>query len=300
VPAATFPLVPRRRVIGLAFGGMRSARRGLGSDVASSRPYRPGDNIDAIDWAASAKISAARGSDEFIVREHYAEESPRVVVVADRRPAMALQAPPRGRLRKHEALTHAIELISASAAVSRSLVGYLDFMGGTAFWKAPRTEHQKWFERGDAAFDAPEDTLDRSLALLESHRGALPMGTFVFVVSDFLAPPPLAAWRRALGHHWDVVPVVIQDPLWERSFPDVHGVGIPFADPHTGTVRYVKLSKYEVRELREANETRFAALMAVFRGLGFEPVVLDSADPADIGAAFLRWADERIYVRGRA
>jgi len=24
------------------------------------------------------------------------------------------------------------------------------------------------------------------------------------------------------------------------------------------------------------------------------------ADPADIGAAFLRWADERIYVRGRA
>jgi len=88
VSAATFPLVPRRRVIGLAFGGMRSVRRGLGSDVAGSRPYRPGDNVDTIDWAASAKLSAARGEDEFIVREDFADESPRVVVVCDRRPTL--------------------------------------------------------------------------------------------------------------------------------------------------------------------------------------------------------------------
>ena len=87
---ATFPLIPRRRVIGLAFGSMRSARRGLGSDVASSRPYRPGDRIDAIDWAASARLSLARNADEFVAREHYAEESPRALVVADRRPSPAI------------------------------------------------------------------------------------------------------------------------------------------------------------------------------------------------------------------
>ena len=46
-------------MIGLAFGAMHSARRGMGSDVAGSRPYRPGDDVDAIDWAASAKLSAA-------------------------------------------------------------------------------------------------------------------------------------------------------------------------------------------------------------------------------------------------
>ena len=36
-------------VLGVAFGGMRSLRRGTGSDVAGSRPYRPGDPIDHID-----------------------------------------------------------------------------------------------------------------------------------------------------------------------------------------------------------------------------------------------------------
>ena len=50
--AAVFPLVPRRRVIGLAFGGVRSARRGVGSDVASAREYRPGDDVAWMDWAA--------------------------------------------------------------------------------------------------------------------------------------------------------------------------------------------------------------------------------------------------------
>ena len=82
----TFPLVPRRRPVGLVFGGMHSARRGTGTDVAGSRPYRPGDNVVSIDWNASAKLSAARGTDDFIVREHYSVVEPRVVVVFDRRP----------------------------------------------------------------------------------------------------------------------------------------------------------------------------------------------------------------------
>jgi uncharacterized protein (DUF58 family) len=45
--------------------------------------------MDAIDWAASARLSTARNSDEFLVRERFAEEAPRVVIVCDRRPNMA-------------------------------------------------------------------------------------------------------------------------------------------------------------------------------------------------------------------
>ena len=91
--AASFPLVLRRRHVGLAFGATPSSRRGPGSDVAGSRPYRRGDAMRGIDWAASARLSAARSEDAFIVRERFADESPRVVVVADRRPAMALCPP---------------------------------------------------------------------------------------------------------------------------------------------------------------------------------------------------------------
>src|ERR687885_1228712 len=126
VADSVFPLTPRRRLIGLSFGGMRSARRGTGSDVAGSRPYRPGDDIDTIDWAASARLSAARGTDEFIVRERFTEEAPRVVIVCDRRPEMALFPPEFPWLSKPSAMRVAGELITGSTVAARGYVGYLD------------------------------------------------------------------------------------------------------------------------------------------------------------------------------
>jgi Uncharacterized conserved protein (some members contain a von Willebrand factor type A (vWA) domain) len=116
-----FPLIPRRRVIGLAFGGVRSVRRGSGSDVAGSRRYVPGDNLAWIDWAASARLSAARDNDEFIVRELFADEAPHVVMVADRQPSMGIRSSPLRRLDKPEALLSSLELIAESARAVRSL-----------------------------------------------------------------------------------------------------------------------------------------------------------------------------------
>ena len=107
----TFPLIPRDQLIGLSFGTMRSLRRGSGTDVAGSRPYVTGDDTRAIDWASSARFSSARQSDEFIIRERYAEESPKVVLVCDRRPAMVGFAPPLPWLDKASAMRRAAELV---------------------------------------------------------------------------------------------------------------------------------------------------------------------------------------------
>ena len=70
-------------------------------------------------------------------------------------------------------------------------------------------------------FEAPADTVSRSLEHLRQHRRELPTQTFVFVLSDFLVPPDGARVAAALEQRWELVPVVIQDPVWERSFPDV-------------------------------------------------------------------------------
>src|SRR5437763_15288425 len=112
--ATVFPLVPRRRVVGLAFGGVRRARRGIGYDVASTREYRPGDDVAWMDWAASARLSAARGSDEFIVHERFADEAPRVVVLLDHRRSMSIPASDLRPLDKPRALLTALDLIEAS------------------------------------------------------------------------------------------------------------------------------------------------------------------------------------------
>lgn len=187
--SATFPLIPRRRVLGLPFGGLHSLRRGLGSDVVGSRPYQPGDDIDKIDWAASARLSLARGTEEFVVREHYAEEAPRVVVLCDRRPSMSIFAESWPWLRKPEAIRSAARLIGNSAVAARGLLGYFDEAEGDAHWRPPRSEHALDQLDLKRDFRAPEDTLARGLGYLTEQRRDLPAGTFVFVLSDFLVQP---------------------------------------------------------------------------------------------------------------
>ena len=297
---ATFPLIPRRRVLGLPFGGLHSLRRGLGSDVAGSRPYQPGDDVDKIDWYASARLSLARGTEEFVVREHHAEEAPRVVVLCDRRPSMSVFPEGWPWLRKPEAIRNAVTLIGSSAAAARGLLGYFDEGGGEAYWQPPRSERGFGSPELERGFEAPEDTLTRGLRHLVEHKRDLPGGTFVFVVSDFLVTPARDVWLDALERRFEIVPVIVQDPLWEQSFPDVSGLVVPFAGPHNGVVSLTALTKREVEELRASNEGRWRELLYDLRALDLDPVVVSSHEWRDVVSSFLGWADQRLFTRGRA
>jgi uncharacterized protein (DUF58 family) len=293
----TFPLVPRRPTTGLPFGDLPSRRRGRGSEIIGTRAYQVGDPFTSIDWFASARASAATGGDEFIVREHAADEAARVVVVADRRPAMGLYPESLPWLSKRDALAEAAAAITASATAARADIAALDFGDGDPYWLPPGRRDRQWqiVEREAAAtpFAAPDDTVARSLAFLEEHRVVLPRATFVFVLSDFLVPPPAEAWQHAAAHGWDIVAVVIQDPVWERSFPDVAGVAVPVADPRSGRIELVRLSRREGRRRRAANERRYAELQSELASFALGLVEVDDSDPAQVDAAFIAWAEER-------
>jgi uncharacterized protein (DUF58 family) len=275
---------------------MTSGRRGAGSDVAGSRPYRPGDDAHSIDWAASARLSSAHGSDEFIVREYLAEEAPRVVVLSDRRPAMSLFPRPLPWLDKPGAMRQAAGLIAEATLAARGFFGYLDLGGDEAEWVPPVTHHELPAAALGGSFGAPEDNLERAFDYLAQQ--PLPGGSFVFVLSDFLMPFAEETWISALERRWDIVPVVIQDPVWERSFPDVGGVVLPLHDHTTGRFVSVRLTARETAWRREENEARAEELLARFRTLDLGPVLVTTSDRADIFQAFLEWADERIVSRG--
>jgi len=310
----TIPLYPRRRLIGSPFGGFTSLRRGEGSDIASSRPYEPGDHVSSIDWKGSARLSSARGQDEFIVRERHSEEMSRVVILADRRPSMALYPDELPWLVKPAAVAVAADVLVASALNQRGLVGYLDFGShgdengaGTPFWRRPQAQVGAW--HGDlrdrvhgylgGAYDAPDDSLDRALSYLATAVPAsLPLGTFVFVLSDFTAPLDPATWAQALAHGWDLVPVVVQDPNWEQSFPAIAGVLTPFAEPNGRGRKLVRLNAREVEARRRANEERLEALLTNFAGLGLDAVLIGSSDLLDVTRSLLAWAETRAGTRG--
>jgi uncharacterized protein (DUF58 family) len=293
----TFPLVPRRRLSGLPFGDLPSRRRGLGSDIIGARRYEPGDPVASIDWFASARLSSATGGDEFVVRQRAADEAPRVAIVVDRRPAMGLYPAPLPWLSKRDALREAAAAIAASAAAARADLASLDYADGGDSWLPPGRRGRAWqiAERqgGETSFRAPDDNLERALAFLAQRRAEVPRGAFVFVISDFLAGPSAEAWQRAVARGWDLVPVVIQDPVWERAFPDVAGVAVRVADPRTGGTSLVRLSRRQVRRRRAANEERYRALIGELQSFGLQPVAIESSDPATVDAAFVEWAEQR-------
>lgn len=304
-----FPLVPRRRISGLPFGAVSSLRRGHGSDVAGSRAYVRGDPLSTIDWRASARLSTARGRDEFVVRERYAEEAPYVVIVCDFGPSMRLYPPPLPWLSKPAAVACATELIVQSAVAAGAAIAYLDLAGaaerdGAPYWIAPNTRSAlQDIERRLATldrFDAPEDGLERGLDFLARFRSKLAPGTFVFIISDFLGSELSdSVVLTAAARRWEVVPVVVQDPTWEQSFPQVPRLVLSFVDPSSEPRLDVRLSGRETRARRLSHELRLRGLTGRLASLGLDPVLLGTADAERVDRAFLEWAAGRHDLQRR-
>src|SRR5262249_52943604 len=129
-----------------------------------------------------------------------------------------------------------------------------------------------------APYDAPEDSLARALDFLGRPAAGLTPGSFVFVVSDFLAPLEPAALVVANRRRWELVPVVVQDTVWEQSFPELPGVLLTLAEPGGRTRLGVRLTRREARALRAANEARLSALVGAFAAARLDPVVLGAGE----------------------
>lgn len=294
-----FPLLSVRRGTGLTGGSRRSVHRGSGSEIAGSRGYRRGDSVRTIDWKASARVSSAREADEFVVREHFAEEPLRTILVVDRRPEMRLFPAELPWLHKPAAVAVAGRMVVESTLAAQGVPGYLELVDPrTPRWLPPRRQldaariRERELARDE--YTAPPGSVTLALRHLLRRPAEVPRGTFVFVCSDFLAPQAAAVWRAAAARGWDLVPVIVQDPRWEQSFPDVSGVSLPLVDPVDGRLAAVRLSRREAREQRAANERRLAALQELFHGVGLDPVLLSSDEPVEILTAFLHWHGRRL------
>ena len=152
--AASFPLVLRRRHIGLAFGAAPSARRGVGSDVAGSRPYRAATRCGR----STGRRRPGSPPRETRMRSSSASGSPTSrrgsSSLSDRRPAMALCPPDLPWLRKAAALHVAALLIATSAAQHPRSVSARSTHGDgaeRAGLAEPRRHRAQWRfeERGD-------------------------------------------------------------------------------------------------------------------------------------------------------
>ena len=172
-----FPLIPLRKSRALEVAGRASRHRGVGEEIASSRPYRRGDAIRSVDWGASARLSTARGRDEFVVRDHYAEDVVRIVVVIDRGPSMGLFPDWLPWLHKPTAVREAAAMIIASGAAVGALIGYAEAVEQGLRVDRPgrdralRRAIEQPAREGEA--NGPPDSLERVAKTLQSLLGGL-------------------------------------------------------------------------------------------------------------------------------
>jgi uncharacterized protein (DUF58 family) len=283
-------LEPRVRIVGTLLGDWPSRRRGRSSDVVGSRPYVAGDDVRLIDWPASARATSLAAEERFVVRETFAEESLTVVIAVDRSHSMGLYPAHTPWLDKPAAVAQCVRMIVESAAVHRCLLSFVDSGSGRLGRAEPADSRRLPVLAPPDRPGEDEDWLWRRLA---DERRSLPPGTMVFLLSDFLEPPGTRLLAEALDAEWDLVPIVLSDPLWERSFPtEIGGLTVPLA-VGDGRTRPLRLSRAEARVRRETNEQRFDRLQQMFRDARQPAVVLPSADPAAVVKAFLDWADRR-------
>jgi hypothetical protein len=198
----------------------------------------------------------------------------------------------------------ALAIVESAVAV-RGAAGYLDFAGRASrdnwpFWLSPRARSPRELveERLQAAgFDAEARSFDRALEHLAGSARSLGAGSFIFLVSDFLDPPPPSFWLVGATRRWDLVPVVVQDPVWEQSFPAIGSLVVPVADPDDGNLLEVRLRASEARSERCSRKRARAELLLSLAAVGLDPVLIEQSDPESVRRAFLDWAERRSRAR---
>ena len=171
-------------------------------DVAGSRPYRPGDDVALDRLGGVGAALRRRDEDEFIVRERFADEAPRVVVL---RPAAVDGIGRRrcGRSTSRDALPRRCELIGPSARGAQPH-RLLRRCAGGAVLASLRTEQRAQQEPSSGRSTRRWTPSRAGLEYLGEHLRDLPMQTFVFVVFEFVVRRTVRAWQRALEHRWEL------------------------------------------------------------------------------------------------
>ena len=78
------------------------------------------------------------------------------------------------------------------------------------------------------------------------------------------------------------------------------GAVVPFVDAARGRAAPSASLARRPPQRRQGNQQRCADLIRYLRALDLDPVLVSSHDHREITLAFLTWADQRLFTRGRA
>ncbi|SDH59099.1 Protein of unknown function DUF58 [Sinosporangium album] len=265
-----------RRLDGMLHGAHRGLLPGPGSEYGDSRPYVPGeDDVRRMDWAVTARTGTAH------VRDLVADRELETWALADLSASMDFGTEEMDKRGLAVAAVAAVGFLSGRAG---DRFGACVLHGAHVHRMPARAGRAALYgllhslmdaPRGGAVPDAPG--LAEAVEVLGSARRNRGLRV---VVSDFLDAEPVLdpaaerAWERPmrrLAARHDVLAVEVLDPR-ELVLPP--GGTVSFADPETGRVRQVRLSRRVSEKYAEAAALQRRGTASALRRAGVSHLVL--------------------------
>jgi uncharacterized protein (DUF58 family) len=230
-------ITTRRAVNDRLAGQYHSVFKGRGMAFDEVRLYQPGDDVRAIDWNVSARMS------ETHVKVFSEERELTVVLLVDASASVAFGTRAKS---KAEIAAELTALLAFSAVTNNDRVGLVLFTDRVERFVPPKRGRKHVMRIVSQILahrtESPKTDLAVPFTFL---RRAVHRSAIAFAVSDFLGPlssygvPLMLASRRH-----DVVPLVLSDPM-ETELPNVGLMRVQ--DPETGQLGYVDTSDADVR-----------------------------------------------------
>jgi uncharacterized protein (DUF58 family) len=256
-------LKTRGLVDALFAGEYRSVFKGQGMEFAEVREYTPGDEVRAIDWNVTARMS------RLFVKRYVEERELTVMLALDISGSESFGTVERF---KSDMMTEFASVIALAAVRNNDRVGLIFFTDTVEHVVPPRKgkRHVLRIVRDLLAFEPRGRRTDLRPAL-EYMQRTLRQHTVIFLVSDFQADGYEHA-LKVLGRRHDIVAVTLNDPA-EQSLP---AVGIArMHDPETDEYLEVDTTDRRVRAAyAEHMAAELAARRRVLRRAGVDKVEL--------------------------
>ncbi len=274
-----------RRLDGLLQGDYRSLFHGSGLDFAALREYQFGDDVRAIDWNVTARMTVP------YVREYHEDRDITAWFLLDLSPSVDFGTVGADR-EKRTVLIDFVTTLARLLTRRGNRVGAM-IAGGAKERTIPagggRVQVLRLIEDIVRQPRLPAAPFTDLTPLLENAHRRIKRRSLVILISDFIGVP---GWERPLellNRRHELLAVRLIDPR-EIDLPDVGAVLME--DAETGEQLYVDTADAAFRKrFRAAADQREAQVAAAFRRSGVEAVTLSTND--DLVRAIVRMAMER-------
>ena len=277
-------------------GDYHSTFKGQGVEFDEVRPYEPGDDVRTIDWNVTAKTGLP------YIKRFCEERELTILFLVD---VSGSQGYGSVRRSKMELAAEVTALLALTAIRNQDKIGLVLFSDRIVKYIPPRKGRDSVMRLVREVLAAEDDAKGGTDVggALRFLNGVQKRRAVVFLVSDFLQPPPGARLSpdthdfsrllRATARHHDMICVPVSDPA-ERTLPDVGLVELE--DPETGDLVLVDTSSKAVREGFAARaEAEADELRRLFLKTGIDTLPVDTARPyiESVRALFRRRARKR-------